>query len=172
MLAHAIGVRLLTQKEIELLETRIRGATGEKTVKLAFSIFQKTTVGAQHLLYEAEKTGLVFKDLVQSVDRLAAKFESKGSKEPSRPFDIKDYTETITRLQDTVQKINELIITTDTTSFPLFAKAVDQLNDTAEKRVDHVFLRLVQLFAIISVMVLIIVVVNNLLRRREAGRPN
>jgi uncharacterized hydrophobic protein (TIGR00271 family) len=42
MLAHALGVRQLTPKEIGLLEARIRDATGEETVKLTFSIFQKT----------------------------------------------------------------------------------------------------------------------------------
>jgi len=42
MLAHAFGVRQLAPEEIELLETRIRETTGEKTVELTFSIFQKT----------------------------------------------------------------------------------------------------------------------------------
>jgi hypothetical protein len=42
MLAHALGVRQLSQKEIGLLETRIREATGEETIQLTFSIFQKT----------------------------------------------------------------------------------------------------------------------------------
>ena len=42
MLAHVLGVRQLAPKEIGLLETRIREAIGDETVKLAFSIFQKT----------------------------------------------------------------------------------------------------------------------------------
>lgn len=135
----------------------------------SFANLQKTTGDAQHLLAKAEKTGLVFQDLVQSVDRLTTKFESK---EPSRPFDIKDYTEAITQLQNTVQRLNELVITADQVSFPLITGVVDQLNATAEKRVDHVFWRLVQLFAIIAVMVLIIVVIHNLLRRREVCHPS
>ena len=171
------GEREALIKAFDVRESKVQSIIGEIQATLnrvdgSFVSLRKTTVDAQHLLAEAEKTGLVFKDLVQSVDRLAAKFESKGSKEPSRPFDIKDYTETLTRLQDTVQQINELVITADTTSFSLFTRVVDQLNNTADQRVDHVFWRLVELFAIIAVMVLIIVVVHNLLRRREAGRPN
>jgi hypothetical protein len=171
------GEREALIKAFDVRESKVQSIMGEIQATLdrvdgSFASLQKTTVDAQHLLAEAEKTGLVFKDLVQSVDRLTTKFESKGSKEPSRPFDIKDYTEVLTQIQDSLQQLNELVITAETTSFPLITKVVDQLNDTAEQRVDHVFWRLVQLFAIIAVMVLIIVVVHNLLRRREAGRPN
>jgi hypothetical protein len=171
------GEREALIKAFDVRESKVQSIMGEIQATLdrvdgSFASLQKTTVDAQHLLAEAEKTGLVFKDLVQSVDRLTTKFESKGSKEPSRPFDIKDYTEVLTQIQDSLQQLNELVITAETTSFPLITKVVDQLDDTAEQRVDHVFWRLVQLFAIIAVMVLIIVVVHNLLRRREAGRPN
>ncbi len=171
------GEREAVMKAFDVRESKIRGIIGDVQATLdrvdgSFANLQKTTADAERLLAGTEKTGLVFQNLVQSVDRLATKFESKGSKEPSRPFDIKDYTETLTRLQNTVQQINELVITADTTSFPLITKVLDRLNDTAEQRVDHVFWRLVQLFAIIAVMVLIIVLVHNLLRRREAGPSN
>lgn len=46
MLAHVLGVRQLTEKEIGLLESRIRGSTGEGTLELAFSSFQKTLKNA------------------------------------------------------------------------------------------------------------------------------
>lgn len=161
-------------KAFDERESKVRGIMDELQSTLdrvdgSFANLQKTTGDAQHLLAKAEKTGLVFQDLVQSVDRLTTKFESK---EPSRPFDIKDYTEAITQLQNTVQRLNELVITADQVSFPLITGVVDQLNATAEKRVDHVFWRLVQLFAIIAVMVLIIVVIHNLLRRREVCHPS
>jgi hypothetical protein len=137
-----------------------------------FANLQKTTEDAERLQTGVEKTGLVFQGLVQSVDRLTTKFESKGIIEPSNPFDIKEYTEALTQLQGTVQRLNDLVITVDQTSPPLITNIVNQINDAAEKRVDHVFWRLVVLFALVAAMALIIVVVHNLLRRREAGRPN
>ena len=42
LLAHVLGVRQLSSEEIAMLETRIREATGEKDIELAFSSFQKS----------------------------------------------------------------------------------------------------------------------------------
>jgi hypothetical protein len=42
MLAHVYGVREITPKEIGVLQTRIREATGESAVELVFSNLQKT----------------------------------------------------------------------------------------------------------------------------------
>ncbi len=169
------GEREAVMKAFDVRESKFRSIIGEVQETLdrvdgTFANLQKTTLDAQHLLTGAEKTGLVFKDLVQSVDKLAAKFESKGTEEPAKPFDIKDYTEALTRLQDTVQQLNELVIAVDQTGSPLITNIADQFNDAAEKRVDHIFWRLAELFAIIAVMVLIIVVVHNFLRRRVAHR--
>ena len=171
------GERKAVMKAFDVRESKIRGIIGEVQTTLdrvdgSFTNFQKTTADAQHLLTGAEKTGLVFQDLVQSVDRLADKFESKGLMDPTRPFDIKDYTEVLTQLQDAVQRLNEFVIAVDQTSSPLITNIVDQFNAAAEKRVDHVFRRLVELFSIVAVMVIIIVVVHNLLRRREVRRSN
>jgi len=169
--------RAALMKAFDEREMKVRGIMGELQSTLdrvdgSFANLQKTTGDAQLLLARAEKTGLVFQDLIQSVDRLADKFESKRPNEPSRPFDIKDYTGALTKLQDTVQRLNELVITADAVSFPLINGVVDKINATAEKRVDHVFWRLVQLFAIVAVMAVIIVVVHNLFRRREVYHPN
>lgn len=159
-------------KAFDVRESKIRGIIGEVQATLdrvdgSFANLQKTTIDAERLLAGTEKTGLVFQNLVQSVDQLTTKFKSK---EPAKPFDIKDYTEVLTQLQDTVQQLNDLAMAVDKTSSPLVTNIVDQFNEAADKRVDHIFLRLVQLFAIIAVMVLIIVLVHNLLKRREARR--
>jgi len=171
------GEREALIKAFDVRESKVQSIMGEIQATLdrvdgSFASLQKTTGDAQLLLARAEKTGLVFQDLIQSVDRLADKFESKRPNEPSRPFDIKDYTGALTQLQDTVQRLNELVITADAVSFPLINGVVDKINATAEKRVDHVFWRLVQLFAIVAVMALIIVVVHNLFRRREVYHSN
>ena len=167
-------------KAFDVRESKVRGIMGEVQAIIdrldgTFANLQKTTGDAERLLAGTEKTGLVFQDLVQSVDRLATKFESKGPKgpkEPFKPFDIIDYTEALSQLQDTVKQLNDFVITAEQTSFPLITGIVDQLNATAEKRVDHVFWRLVVLFAIITAMTLIVVVVHHQFKRTETRRSN
>jgi cytochrome c556 len=163
------GEREAVMKAFDVRESKIRGIIEEVHATLdradgSFANLQKTSADAERLLAGTEKTGRVFQDLVQSADRLATKFES------NRPFDIKDYTAVLTQLQDTVQQLNDLVVTVDRTSSPLITNILDQFNASAEKRVDHAFRRLVQLFSIIAAMVIIIVVVHNLLRRREVRR--
>lgn len=90
----------------------------------------------------------------------------------ARPFDIKDYSEILTQLRNTVQRLNEFVNTVLQTSSPMVTNIVDQINNAADKRVDHVFWRLVQLFLIIAVLAMIIVAVHNRLKRRELHQTN
>jgi len=90
----------------------------------------------------------------------------------ARPFDIKDYSEILTQLQNTEQRLNEFVNTVLQTSSPMVTNIVDQINNAADKRVDHVFWRLVQLFLIIAVLAMIIVAVHNRLKRRELHQTN
>jgi cytochrome c556 len=182
--AELVYKQLVMQPEVvKVLEdvTKFRETTERFAVLLeklpadvagTFANLQQTTADAERLLGEAEKTGLVFKDLVQSVDHLASKFESKGTEEPARPFDIKEFTEALELLQNTVQQLSELVIAVDQTSSPWITNITKVFHDAAKKRVDHVFWRLAELFAIIALFVIIIVVVHNLLKRRLAHRPN
>jgi ABC-type transporter Mla subunit MlaD len=168
------GEREALMKAFDARESKIRGIIGEVQATLdrvdgSFANLQKTTADAERLLAGTEKTGLVFQNLVQSVDQLTTKFESK---EPTKPFDIKDYTEVLTRLQDTVQQLDNLVMAVNKTSSPLVINLLDQFNNAADKRVDHIFWRLLQLFAIIAVMALAVVIIHNQLRRREARRSN
>lgn len=171
------GEREALVKAFDVRESKIRGIMGEVQTTLdrmdrSFANLQKTTVEAQRLLTGAEKTGLVFQNLVQSVDQLATKFVSKESKEPTRPFDIKDYSEILTKMQDTVQQMNELVNNVNQTGSPMVTNMVDQFNDAADRRVDHFFWRLAQLILSISVLVIIILVVHNLFKRRKAHSSN
>ena len=90
----------------------------------------------------------------------------------ARPFDIKDYSEILTQLQNTEQRLNEFVNTVLQTSSPMVTNIVDQINNAADKRVDHVFWRLVQLFLIIAVLAMTIVAVHNRLKRRELNQTN
>jgi len=159
--ADVAGEREAVMKEFDVREAKIRGIIGEVRATLdradgTFANLQKTTADAERLLAETEKTGLVFQDLVQSVDRLAARFEPKGTE----------------RLQNTVQQLNELVIAVDQTSSPWMTNITKEFNDAAEKRVDHIFWRLAELFAIIAAMVLIILFLHNLFRRRLVPEPS
>ena len=78
----------------------------------------------------------------------------------------------LTQLQNTVQRLSGLVNDVNQTGSPLVAKIVDQFNDAADKRVDHIFWRLIQLFSIIAVFVIVIVVVRNLSKRREVHQSN
>jgi hypothetical protein len=49
---------------------------------------------------------------------------------------------------------------------------VEQFNDAADRRVDHIFWKLAQLILIISALVIFILVVHNLFKRREAHPSN
>ena len=171
------GEREALMKAFDSRESKIRGIMGELQVTLdrvdgSFANLQKTTLEAQHLLTGAEKTGLLFQNLVQSVDQLAAKFWSTEPGGTGRNFDIKNYSEMLTQLQDTVERLNELVIAVDQTGSPMAANMVDQFADAADKRVDHIFWRLAQLILIISVLVVIILIVHNLFKRRKVHPSN
>ena len=168
------GEREALLKAFDARESKIRGVIGQVQRTLdrvdgTFANLQKTTTDAERLLAGTEKTGLVFQNLVQSVNQLATKFKSE---EPFKPFDVKEYTEVLTKLQDTAQQLNNLVMAVDKTSSPLVTNILDQFDKAADKRVDHIFLRLVQLFAIITVMALIVVLIHNHLRRKEVRHSN
>lgn len=128
---------------------------------------QKNTQDLQRLLVATEKTGLVFNDLVKSVDNLADRFESDKPRKPSKPFDIEDYTTALVELNEVVKKSNELVSTIDgAMGSPGINNIISEFNKTAENRVDHIFWRLAQLIMIIGVCVLIIIVVHKLLSMR------
>jgi len=171
------GEREALMKAFDNRESKIRGIMTEMQATLdrldgSFANFQKSTEHTKQLLTGAEKTGLVFQNLVQSVDRLATKFKSTKPGDSARPFDIKDYSEMLTQLQNTVQRLSELVNDVNQTGSPLVAKIVQQFNDAADKRVDHIFWRLIQLFSILAIFVIVIVVVHNFSKRREVNQSN
>ena len=171
------GEREALMKAFDVRESKIRGIMGEVQETLdrvdgSFANLQKTTVEAQRILTGAEKTGLVYQNLVQSVDQLATKFRSTKPGDTARLFDIKDYSEILTKLQDTVQQMNELVNNINQTGSPMVTNMVEQFNDAADRRVDHIFWKLAQLILIISALVIFILVVHNLFKRREAHPSN
>jgi ABC-type transporter Mla subunit MlaD len=147
-------------KEVQATLDRVDGT---------FSGLRRTTADVERLLAGTEKSALVFQDLVQSVDRLAARFEAEPSKAPSEPLDIDDVTRTLASLQETVVELNELVTSVDRTGSPLVDRVADRLNQTAEERINHVFWRMVWLFLILGAVGMALILVHHRLRRRPSG---
>jgi hypothetical protein len=86
--------------------------------------------------------------LVNSTDRLMARFESDpdapGSAEPSRPFDINEYTRTINELATTARELQTLVRDVDVLA-PNILDRVDPLAERVQALVDYAFWRLVLL---------------------------
>jgi len=82
--------------------------------------------------------------LVQSTDALVARFArdptATAPSEPGRPFDINEYTRTVTELANTARELQALVRDVDTLT-PELAVHVGQLTGEARELIDYVFLR-------------------------------
>jgi methyl-accepting chemotaxis protein len=157
-------------------ESSLRGIIGDLQTTLdkvdaSFGRLRQTTADAQHLLAGTEKTALVLKDLIGSVDHLAARFESKTAETPAEPFEINDYTEVLAQAERTLQKLNDLMTSVDRTTTPLITSALDEFDRSVKERIDHIFWRLIELVAATAVLVLLVVIVHHRLRRRQTSGP-
>jgi hypothetical protein len=92
--------------------------------------------------------------MVQSTDRLVGRFKPDVavpvSKEPSRPFDINEYTRSIVELANTARELQALVENIEGVT-PQLAERIDRLTGEARVLVDHAFWRI--LFAILAVLV-------------------
>jgi hypothetical protein len=149
------------------INTDVQGTLEQ--VDLAFKSLEKTTSDIEKLLQRTQQTAVTANELVVNVDRLVARFESKEPKQPSKPFDIDEYINAIEKIQSTVNDLNQLVLSVDRTSAPLVADIVNQFNKSAENRIDHIFWRLIALFAIIGGIALVILTVYFMLRRKMSG---
>ena len=103
--------------------------------------------------------------LVQSVDQLAARFESEAPQPDAEPFKIEDYLPALEQLNQTLQQATLLVGQVDKTSAPLVEQLVSEINLAAEKRVDHVFWRMVWLLILIGCITLVLIVVHHQLKK-------
>jgi hypothetical protein len=118
----------------------------------------KAIKGAESLVAETKAAGLIFNDLVQSVDHLTARFMTDESKSPSKPFDILEYTAALKEVKDIALEMDELVDSIDNVvASPAWENLFVKLNEATEKRVDHIFWRLVLLVLITAACVLILV---------------
>ncbi|MDH5209751.1 MAG: hypothetical protein OEW34_14005 [Burkholderiaceae bacterium] len=107
--------------------------------------------------------------LVNSTDRLMARFEPDpdvpGSAEPSRPFDINEYTRTINELASTARELQTLVRDVDALA-PDVLDRFDPLAERAEALVDYAFWRLVLLVLVLVLALLAAAVMYRLIASR------
>lgn len=135
-------------------------------VNKTFTGFHQTTTDVESLLKGTQDTALVANDLLASVDRLMARLDSGKSAEPTKPFDINEYITAIEKAQAVVTALNQLVSSVDRPDAPLVTGMVSQLNKTAEDRIDHIFLRLIQILLVIGVIGLVLMTIHFKLKRR------
>jgi hypothetical protein len=138
-------------------------------VDATFVSLQKTTAEAERLIQGTQQTALAAQALVTAVDRLAVRFEPKDPTAPSKPFDINDYITAIEKAQATLESLNQLVLSTDqSSSTPLISNVLDQFNEAADRRIDHIFWRLIQLLATIGVIAVVVLILFRLTRPKTA----
>jgi len=153
-------------------QSSIRAIVGDVQATLdrvneTFSGLQKTTIDIERLLAGTEKTALVFKDLVQSVDQVASRFEPDTTREPAKPLDIEDVAATLDRLQQTIKEINALVLSVDQAGSPLAARVSELFNEAAAARIDQLFWRMVFLLAALGAIALVLIFVHHRLKRPQ-----
>ena len=137
-------------------------------VDRTFANVHQTTSDIEILLRNTQQTVDSTNELVATVDKLIARFETEEPKQPSRPFDINEYIIAIEKIQATVTNLNQLVVSLEKSSAPLITKIMDEFNKSAENRIDHFFWRLILLFSIIGGIVLVILAVYFMLRRKTS----
>jgi archaellum component FlaC len=131
-----------------------------------FAGLRQTTADVERLLAGTDKTARVFQDLVESVDRLAARFESEAPKEPSRPFDINEFTAALDQLQTTIKEMSGLVQSVDRSGTPLMDQITGRIDKAAQERIDQIFWRVAFLFAITGAILMAAILFHHWLRRR------
>ncbi|MEJ2514359.1 MAG: hypothetical protein P8080_07365 [Gammaproteobacteria bacterium] len=105
--------------------------------------------------------------VVNSADRLMARFEpapGAAPKEPGRPFDITEYTTALAELNVTTRELQALLAGVDGLA-PRLAAQVDELTARTEALVDYAFWRLVLLIAVILLAAIVYRLVARSVRR-------
>jgi len=130
---------------------------------------ENTIKGVESLVAETKEAGLIFKDLVQSVEHLTARFMTAESKSPNRPFDLLEYMATLKEVKDTALEMDDLVDSVGkVVASPAWENLFIKLNEATEKRVDHIFWRLVLLVLITAACVLILLLILRFVIKRPS----
>jgi hypothetical protein len=166
------GERKAVLKAFDERESKLRAilngtqATMDRADALLSSL-QQTMVSAEKIMEKTESTGMVFNDLVASVDRLATRLDAGKKQEPGKPFDINAYIPALEKLNQTVREATVLVGTVDQSGGPMIQELVREINTAAEKRIDHAFWLMIILFAFAGAIGVLIVFVHHRMTRKD-----
>ena len=176
MLTDISGVKETADRFAVLLEELPRQVSRERQAVLKAIDDKATTIhmlnaGIQETLKQADltlqglqQTTLAAGNLIASTDALLARFEPEGS---IGPLTIDDYIRAIETIQDAVSGFNRLVSTVDQTGMPLISTVLEQFNQSAKERVDHIFWRLLILIAVAGGTGLVVLTVHFRLNRKS-----
>lgn len=166
--------RTAVLKAFDERESKLRAILTETRVAMdradqLLQSMQQTMASAETVITKTEAAGLVFNDLVGSVDRLAQRLELGKPKEPTEPFDINEYIPALEKLNQTIREASMLVGNVDQRGGPMIQQLVTEINTAAEKRVDHAFWLLIILFSFVGVIGALIVFLHHRMIRRDKG---
>ena len=141
--------RVMAKVEIER-QAAIKQLVGEigKERKQAIDDFIAEEQRVRGVLSDLEQTLSSGNELLKTTNTLLEKFDvGAPSDEPSKPFDINDYRETVSEISGTARELttlvdstNELVTTVGLDQLlPKIVEAVDQVEDEGRLIVDHTF---------------------------------
>ncbi|WDP84682.1 MAG: hypothetical protein HUN05_05590 [Desulfobacter sp.] len=102
----------------------------------SFDQMNNALATADHLILNSRETGMVFNDLILSVDRLAEKFSAQPGQDPGKPFDINDYIRAMKQFETASEKLNTLVVSLNKNTDELSISLLKQFNASAEERVN------------------------------------
>ena len=160
----------LDQRHSALQET-LQGVQGiVDGTERSLEILQANTAAVERLMGEAAETAGIFKDLIGSAEQLALAFKGEEradtSREPSKPFDIDNYTAALAELKAAGRQLDQLVQSLATTmDSPFLTNALGAFNAAAEKRINHIFRSLALLILLSAGCLLVILIAYRLLPR-------
>ena len=129
------------------------------------------------MLTELRQTLLSGNDLLVSTDSLLEKLDvGTPSEAPSRPFDIKDYRDTVAEVSNTAQELTTLVISINQLltssgldqSLPKIDKTVNQVGDIGKEIINHSFRQGVLLLVIWMVVYIVAKVIINYIPKQRS----
>jgi hypothetical protein len=116
-----------------------------------------------------EQTLIVAGHTLKVADNVGQHFglDKPSTNPPARPFDIQDYTTALMRLNEVITNVHQLSLSADQlTRSEGWRKALQDMTDATDRRVDRAFSRLCMLLAVGFVMAILYRVVSIRLTRR------
>jgi hypothetical protein len=137
--------------------------------------------GVRPLLADLNQTLTTGSNLVNSVNSLTDKLgmgqPKEPAAEPSEPFDIKDYQETMVQASSMIEQVDGLLRTVEEVvsspgwerTLKVFVETIDRAEETGEEFVDHTIWRAVLLIVIFLFGLLIVLVGQQYFSKRVFG---